>query len=40
MKQLGYTVPERQVSDFARQLESERALWAERVRISGVQASD
>lgn len=40
MKTMGYSVPGSQPADFAQVLRSERAAWAERVKISGFQASE
>jgi tripartite-type tricarboxylate transporter receptor subunit TctC len=40
MKHMGYTVPQRQSANFAQTLQSERAVWAERVKLSGYEATD
>ncbi|MFC7460317.1 tripartite tricarboxylate transporter substrate-binding protein [Hydrogenophaga defluvii] len=38
MKHMGYTVPSKQPDDFPKLLASERAAWAERVKLSGFSA--
>jgi tripartite-type tricarboxylate transporter receptor subunit TctC len=40
LKAMGYTVPQKQSSNFAQVLQAERAAWADRVKISGFEASD
>jgi len=40
MKKLGYGVPERQPSNFAALITSERSAWAERVKLSGFKHAD
>jgi tripartite-type tricarboxylate transporter receptor subunit TctC len=40
MKGMGYTVPLKQSSNFTQVLQTERAAWADRVKISGFEATD
>ncbi len=40
MKTMGYTVPQKQAANFTQLLQSERAAWAERVKVSGFEATD
>lgn len=40
MKGMGYTVPQTQSSNFTQVLQAERAAWADRVKISGFEATD
>jgi len=37
---MGYTIPAKQLDNYAPQLETERKAWAERVKISGFKATD
>jgi tripartite-type tricarboxylate transporter receptor subunit TctC len=38
MRNMGYTAPARQPNDFPKRLASERAAWADRVKLSGFAA--
>lgn len=40
MKGMGYTVPQKQSANFAQLLQAERAAWAERVKLSGFEATE
>lgn len=40
MAKLGYFVPLKQATDFAQQLNAERAAWAERVQLSGFKPTE
>jgi tripartite-type tricarboxylate transporter receptor subunit TctC len=40
MKTLGYGVPSQQPTNFSDRLQSERAVWAERVKIAGFEAPE
>lgn len=40
MKKLGFAVPDAQSPDFAAQIKSESATWAERVRLSGFKPTE
>lgn len=40
MKGMGYTVPLKQANNFTQTLQAERSAWAERVKISGFEATD
>jgi tripartite-type tricarboxylate transporter receptor subunit TctC len=37
---MGYKIPEKQLADYTQQLEAQRGAWAERVRLSGFEASE
>lgn len=40
VKEMGYSVPDQQPSDFTKTIESERTAWTERVKLSGFTAAD
>lgn len=40
MKTMGYTVPQKQSANFGQLLQSERGVWIERVKLSGLEATD
>jgi tripartite-type tricarboxylate transporter receptor subunit TctC len=40
LKTMGYSVPQKQSANFTQVLQAERAAWADRVKLSGFEASD
>lgn len=40
MRKIGYSIPQKQAANFAQLLQSERAVWEERVKLSGFEAGD
>jgi len=40
MAKLGYSIPQKQATDFTQQIHAERTAWAERVHLSGFKPTD